>query len=73
MGVTGTLQTLTQFENDVIKNEYKILKQTITPSMFGDSRRRFVERDDVIVELTIEEYYQSISKKIENAIEKGTY
>jgi hypothetical protein len=35
LGVTGTLKTLSDPEKDIVENEYKILKKTFTPSVFG--------------------------------------
>lgn len=43
LGVTGTLETLTspererERERDVITNDYKIKKETIIPSIFGEN------------------------------------
>ena len=37
LGVTGTLETLTSPERDVITNDYKIKKETIIPSIFGEN------------------------------------
>lgn len=50
MGVTGTLKTLSEPEKQVIRNYYNIKKNTFTPSVFGDNRLRFVEKDDIKLE-----------------------
>ena len=36
-GVTGTLEDLTPFEEDILKR-YNITTRTYTPSVYGDSR-----------------------------------
>jgi Mg-chelatase subunit ChlD len=35
LGVTGTLEALGDYERSIIKDEYKIKKQTIMPSLYG--------------------------------------
>ena len=37
MGVTGTLEALSQMEKDVVKNDYKIKNWVLAPSAFGDN------------------------------------
>jgi hypothetical protein len=49
LGVTGTLETLCQFEKKVKDEEYKITKETFTPSIYGDSRLLFQHIEDVLV------------------------
>ncbi len=43
MGVTGTLNTLSDIEKDIIQNEYKISINTYIPSVFGQNRRKFAK------------------------------
>jgi len=38
IGVSGTLQTLNPAQTDLLENEYKIMKKTFIPSMYGHSK-----------------------------------
>jgi len=72
MGVTGTLTSLSDAENDVINKNYNISKRTIMPSIYGKSKLKFFFHDvDVVVELDLDRYYQLILKDIMEEREKG--
>ena len=69
MGVTGTLDTLQDFEKRVMREEYKIYKETYLPSVFGQSNFQFSENSDVLVE-TSDSYYIKIINEITNKLNK---
>eukprot|EP01041_Mallomonas_annulata_P003358 gene3358-6649_t len=71
MGVTGTLSCLSAAERDIVQNDYKITKMTITPSIYGDSKLTFKKDGDVILEEDIERYNQTILKEIQDERGKG--
>jgi hypothetical protein len=43
MGVTGTLKSLSDPENHIVENIYKVKHSTIIPSVFGDNKRVFAK------------------------------
>jgi len=63
MGVTGTLETLSDPEEKVIRDIYHIMKKTYSPSVFGANNRQFKPETDVKIE-SLADYYNSISKEI---------
>ena len=67
MGVTGTLETLSGPEKDVIQNDYKIRKNTFTPSVFGRNNLRFIERDDIMIEDS-NDYFNRIRREIDDRL-----
>ena len=67
LGVTGTLETLTNAEKKVIRTRYKISKNTFTPSVFGKNNLKFSPKDDVFVE-NADDYHQKIRKEVEQKI-----
>jgi GTPase SAR1 family protein len=68
MGVTGTLDTLSQPELDIIENSYAIRKHTYTPSVFGDNNRVFYPDRDIKIE-NIDNYYNRIVEQITNGLQ----
>ncbi|CAF4529650.1 unnamed protein product [Rotaria sp. Silwood2] len=50
MGVTSTLETLSEPEKKVIENNYRIMKNTYVPSVFRENNLRFIEKDDIMIE-----------------------
>ena len=50
MGVTGTLEALSDPEKQVIKDDYQIQKFTIAPSVFGKNNLNFSVKGDVYIE-----------------------
>ena len=49
-GVSGTLETLTEVEKEILTRIYKISKATFMPSVFGKNNRNYNSTDHVIVE-----------------------
>ncbi|CAG9315973.1 unnamed protein product [Blepharisma stoltei] len=70
MGVTGTLETLGNYEKSIIENKYNIKIQTYMPSVFGDNRRTFAIEKDVHAEAS-EGYYLAIINEINEKIGKA--
>jgi len=71
LGVTGTLTTLGDFEKRVMQEEYKIIKQTVTPSIYGPSNLKFKQHDDVFLESEEARYFQKILSEILEKIKLG--
>ncbi|CAF4273892.1 unnamed protein product [Rotaria magnacalcarata] len=67
MGVTGTLETLSDPEKKVINNNYKIVQNTFVPSVFGKNNLRFIEKDDIIIENS-DDYFNRIKREIDDRI-----
>ena len=63
IGVTGTLETLSDSEKNVIQNDYKIMKYTYIPSVFGKNNLRFQPEDDIMIENN-ENYFNQIKTEI---------
>jgi len=63
IGVTGTLETLSDAEKNVIQNNYKIMKYTYIPSVFGENNLRFQPEDDIMIENN-ENYFNQIRTEI---------
>ncbi|CAF2963370.1 unnamed protein product [Rotaria sp. Silwood2] len=70
MGVTGTLETLSDPEKEVIKTVYKIGKNTYTPSVFGKNNLKFREKDDISIE-NIDNYFNTIIREIDDRLVGG--
>jgi uncharacterized protein YegL len=71
MGVTGTLSCLSEEEMKIVKEDYKIQVQTISPSMFGDSKVDFKTDRDVILAPDCNRHFQIILDKIIEAHRAG--
>ncbi|CAF0939888.1 unnamed protein product [Adineta steineri] len=67
MGVTGTLETLSDPEKRIIKNVYKIEKNTIAPSVFGANNLIFRMRDDIRIENN-DDYFNAIKREIDDRL-----
>ncbi|CAF2963427.1 unnamed protein product [Rotaria sp. Silwood2] len=63
MDVTGTLETLSEPEKNVIRNNYKIIKNTYVPSVFGKNNLRFIQKDDIMIENSL--FFESKQKLME--------
>ena len=63
MGVTGTLEKLSEPEKRVIEDDYKIKKNTYMPSVFGDNKLQFIEKDDIKLENDAD-YFIKIAQEI---------
>ncbi|CAM4971805.1 unnamed protein product [Rotaria socialis] len=64
MGVTGTLEKLNDKEKQIIKNIYKIKKNTYIPSMFQKNKLVFREKEDVKI-AKIDAHYNVIQREID--------
>ncbi|CAF3372385.1 unnamed protein product [Rotaria sp. Silwood1] len=67
MGVTGTLETLSESEKQIIQNVYKIEKNTYTPSVFGANNLIFRVKDDIRIENS-DDYFNVIKKEIDDRL-----
>ncbi|CAF2540249.1 unnamed protein product [Rotaria sp. Silwood2] len=67
MGVTGTLVTLSKSEKETIKNLYRINKNTITPSVFGENNLQFTKRDDIWI-ANSNDYFNIIKREIDDRL-----
>ncbi|CAF0898623.1 unnamed protein product [Adineta steineri] len=67
MGVTGTLKTLSEPEKKVIRNVYKIKRDTYMPSVFGANDLKFNQRDDIKIE-NENDYFNVIKQEIEDRL-----
>lgn len=67
MGLTGTLQTLTEPEKDVIKGTYHISRFTYAPSVFGVNPGAKFEEDDVKI-FSLIEYFIKLENEISNRL-----
>jgi hypothetical protein len=63
-GVTGTLQTLTESEKNILKNTYNIYKSTHMPSVFGKNNRLYNSDNDVRC-VSESEYFMEIRGDID--------
>ncbi|KAL1381419.1 hypothetical protein pipiens_013472 [Culex pipiens pipiens] len=68
LGVTGTLTTLSQYENKVIKEYYKITDFSVMPSFFGTSNLVFDESKDVTCCKTETDWLNTIFSQINTII-----
>jgi hypothetical protein len=67
LGVTGTLETLSTPEKEIIENIYNIKFKTFIPSCYGRNNLNFNSRDNVLVESELN-HYKSIAQEISNKI-----
>ena len=63
-GVSGTLETLTKKEKNILETVYKISKTTIMPSVFGKNNRIYNKSDNVIL-VNETDYFMTIRNKID--------
>jgi uncharacterized protein (DUF1330 family) len=66
LGVSGTLDTLTRKENEILSNIYKIATFTYIPSVYGQNQRVFRgdHNEDVIIESERGNYINAICNEI---------
>ncbi|CAF3356787.1 unnamed protein product [Rotaria sp. Silwood2] len=67
MGVTNTLETLSEPAKKVIENNYRIMKNTYVPSVFGQNNLRFIEKDDIMIENSVD-YFNRIKREIDDRL-----
>lgn len=67
MGVTGTLDTLSEPQKDVLKNIYCIEHSTFSPSVYSsDISRVFKPMQDVTIIRDSKEYYRMLVNEMES-------
>jgi hypothetical protein len=71
MGVTGTLDCLSDAEKQIIENDFNIPQRTIMPSMYGASKLDFKKDRDVVAEPDANRHFQTVLKEIIDEREKG--
>jgi hypothetical protein len=64
LGVTGTLDCLGAFEENVVQVEYGIRCKTFTPSIYGDNRLEWDPTKHLIIEKTREDWSRAIKQEI---------
>ncbi|CAF0744473.1 unnamed protein product [Adineta steineri] len=67
IGVTGTLETLSDPEKGIVKDVYKIGKNTYTPSVFGKNNLTFTEKHDIKIE-NRDDYFNVMRKEIDDRL-----
>ncbi|CAF3605157.1 unnamed protein product [Rotaria sp. Silwood1] len=72
MGVTGTLETLSDPEKHIINHIYKINKSTFTPSVFGKNNLKFTEKDDIMIENS-DDYFNTIVREVQTRLKGKSY
>ncbi|CAL6025802.1 Helicase-related_protein [Hexamita inflata] len=71
IGVTGTLDTISQPEMKLLTDEYNIKKFSYLPSVYGTNQLEFAQDSSKFVQIVDDkEYYKSISNEI-NAKKQG--
>ena len=68
MGVTGTLESLSNTEKKIISEDYKIQLETIMPSVFGKNMRKFNPKDDIYIE-NKDDYFNRIMNEAHKKLE----
>jgi len=66
-GVTGTLQTLSTGEHDILRKSYGMESQTFMPSVFGENVRNYNPAADIQV-VSRADYYDSIKRDIHEKV-----
>ena len=69
-GVSGTLETLTEGDKNILKKVYKISKTTIMPSVFGKNNRNYDSTNHVIFENETD-YFMKIRNEIDTICNAG--
>ena len=64
LGVTGTLECLGEYEKKIIKDDFGIKAQSVTPSIYGETRLDFTPSRDVVIEKDQEQHWQKIAHQI---------
>lgn len=65
MGVTGTLQSLSEPESKIIDDEYNIKLKTFIPSVYDLKKLKFNEKTDILIE-NEETYHKKIAQEIKH-------
>ncbi|KAL4441129.1 hypothetical protein ABPG74_002079 [Tetrahymena malaccensis] len=69
-GVTGTLETLSKTEKNIVKDKYKITMDTYIPSVFGKNKCKFAKQKDVHVE-NQDDYFKVLREEIDKNLNLG--
>ena len=69
-GVTGTLKTLGNQQQKILRESYNIQKETYMPSVYGKNNRKFNKFEDVFVENDLD-FSQKIVKEVEKNLNQG--
>ncbi len=66
LGCTGTLETISKQQKNVLKNDYNISKNSYLPSVYGENQLHFAEDSNlsVIIESGKEDWFRSIRNEI---------
>jgi len=68
LGVTGTLQNVTETQREIITKVYKILEETHMPSVFGKSNLQYNHKDNFIV-VSKKEHLSRVRKEIDTQLQ----
>ncbi|CAF0753965.1 unnamed protein product [Brachionus calyciflorus] len=67
LGVTGTLNTLSEKQEKIIRDDYKIYLRTIIPSIYAGDRFRFDKKTDVTI-ASEESFFGKLTSEIQSRI-----
>ncbi|EAR88867.2 helicase carboxy-terminal domain protein (macronuclear) [Tetrahymena thermophila SB210] len=70
VGVTGTLDTLSESETKIVQKIYNITKFTYIPSVFGGNYHKFDEKSDMHVE-NEDNYFKVIRQEIDKNLNRN--
>ncbi|CAL6089204.1 Helicase-related_protein [Hexamita inflata] len=66
MGVTGTLETVSKPEIELLTNEYNIKQFSFIPSVYGTNKLNFAKDSSEFIQIVdMKEYYRTIVKEIQ--------
>jgi len=68
LGVTGTLESLSEPEKAVIENTYNVKRKTIMPSVFGDNQLKANNDTTDVIVVKEQDYFTSIAEEIKKKI-----
>ena len=71
LGVTGTLDCLTDFQQSIIKDDYLVKSRGMAPSIYGESRLSFRKEEDIYIESDYDLYARKVQEEIMNCTKKG--
>ncbi|ETN99270.1 hypothetical protein RFI_38211, partial [Reticulomyxa filosa] len=67
MGVSGTLDTLSEPEQEVIEKDYRVSKYTYMPPLFGKNNLTFAEQKDILI-VEESDYFTTLKKEIDDRL-----
>eukprot|EP00050_Salpingoeca_kvevrii_P020249 m.96325 g.96325 ORF g.96325 m.96325 type:complete len:974 (-) comp8787_c0_seq1:270-3191(-) len=70
LGVSGTLETLTPAEQEIVRDEYKIYIETYMPSVFGATQLKFAKEADVSIEQA-HDFFNAIVRQMKAKWDQG--